>query len=119
MPLNFMNLENAMKKLVAVAALALSTASLSAVALTHADLYGEAASPAAAERTIVVGPNTRWVNVNHGEIVKLVANGQEFTWDFDGLPQSFDLKQIAPQGALDHNVRVYIATTLEDGGLGD
>src|SRR5713101_2267748 len=108
-----------MKKLVAVAALALSAASLSAVALTNADLYGEAANPAAAERTIVIGPNTRWVNVDHGEIVKFVANGQEFAWDFDGLPQSFDLKQVAPQGAIDHNERVNIATTLMDGGLGD
>jgi hypothetical protein len=103
----------------AVAVLALSAASLSAVALTNADLYGEAASTAAAERTVVIGPNTRWVNVNHREIVKFVANGQEFAWNFDGLPQSFDLKQVAPQGALDHNVRVYIATTLMDGGVGD
>jgi hypothetical protein len=103
----------------AVAVLALSAASLSAVALTNADLYGEAASPAAAERTIVIGANTRFVNVNHGEIVKFVANGQEFTWDFDGVPQAFDLKQVAPQGAIDHSVRVYIATTLSDGGLGD
>ena len=103
----------------AVAVLALSAASLSAFALTNADRYGEAASPAAAERTIVIGPNTQWVNVNHGEIVKFVANGREFTWDFDGLPQSFDLKQVAPQGAIDHSVRVYIETTSEDGGLGE
>ena len=102
-----------------VAALTLSAASLSAAALTNADRYGEAASPATAERTIVIGPNTRWVNVNHGEIVKFVANGREFAWDFDGVPQSFDLREVAPQGAIDHNVRVYIATTLEDGGLGD
>jgi len=108
-----------MKKLVAVAALALSAASLSAFALTNADRYGEAASPAVAERTIVIGPNTRWVNVNHGEIVKFVANGKEFAWDFDGLPQAFDLKEVAPQGAIDHSVRVYIATTSEDGGLGE
>ncbi len=108
-----------MKKLVAVAALALSATSLSAVALTNADRYAEAASPAAAERTIVIGPNTRWVNVNHREVVKFVANGKEFAWDFDGLPQAFDLKEVAPQGAIDHSVRVYVATTLEDGGLGD
>jgi len=109
-----------MKTLVkAVAVLALSAASLSAFALSNADRYGEAATPADAERTIVIGPNTRWVNVNHGEIVKFVANGKEFAWDFDGVPQAFDLKQVAPQGAIDHNVRVYIATTLEDGGLGD
>ena len=109
-----------MKTLVkAVAVLALSAASLSAFALTNADRYGEAATPVDAERTIVIGPNTRWVNVNHGEIVKFVANGKEFAWDFDGLPQAFDLKQVAPQGAIDHSVRVYIASTLEVGSLGD
>jgi heavy-metal resistance protein CzcE len=109
-----------MKTLVkAVSVLALSAASLSAFALTDADRYGEAASPVTAERTIVIGPNTRSVNVNHGEVVKFVANGQEFAWDFDGLPQAFDLKQIAPQGALDHDVRAYVATTLTDGGLGE
>src|SRR5437879_8120647 len=91
-PLNFLKLENVMKTLVkAVAVLALSAASLSAFALTNADLYGEAASPAAAERTIVIGTNTRFVNVNHGEIVKFVANGQEFTWDFYGVHHAFDI----------------------------
>jgi len=108
-----------MKTLKAVAVLALSAASLSAVAMTNADRYGEAASPAVAERTIVIGANTRLVNVNHGEIVKFVANGQEFTWDFDGVPQSFDLKNVAPQGAIDHSVSVHVDTTLTDGGLGD
>src|SRR5258706_585978 len=119
MSLNFIELENVMKKLVAVVALALSAASLSAFAVTSTDRYGEAATPAAAQRTIVIGANTRSVNVNHGEVVKFVANGQEFTWDFDGVPQAFDLKQVAPQGALDHDVRVYIATTTMDGGFGD
>jgi hypothetical protein len=98
-----------MKLLVpAVVALALSAASLTAVALTNADRYGEAASPAAAERTIVVGPNTRWVNVKHGEIVKFVVNGEEFAWAFDGLLNSFSLKQIAPQGAINQDVGVSV-----------
>src|SRR5260221_12404834 len=103
----------------AVAVLALPAGSLSAVALTNADRYGEAAPPAAAERTIVIGANTRFVNVNHGEIVKFVANGQEFAWDFDALPQVFDLKQVALQGAIDHRVGVHLATTLNDARLGD
>jgi hypothetical protein len=120
MPNQLFELENVMKTLVkAVAVLALSAASLSAFALTNADRYGETASPATAERTIVIGPNTRSVNVSHGEVVKFVANGQEFAWDFDGVPQSFDLKKVAPQGALDHDVRVYIAITTMDGGFGD
>jgi len=65
--------------------------------MTNADRAGEAASPAA-ERIIVIGPNTPWVYVNHGEIVKIVAKGQEFTRNFNGVPQSLNLKQIAPQG---------------------
>jgi hypothetical protein len=93
----------------AVASIALSVASLSAFAMTNADYYGEATSAAAAERTIVVGPTTKNVNVDHGEIVKFVANGQEFVWDFDGTLPSFNLKQIAPEGAVGQDVTVYIA----------
>ena len=102
----------------AVAELALSAASLSAFALTNADVYGEAASPAVAERTIVIGPNTRSVNVNHGEIVKFVANGQEFAWDFDGVQQSFSLNQIAPEGALAQNVKAYVEPTAQEMSAG-
>src|SRR5439155_27047179 len=98
-----------MKTLVkAVAVLALSAASLSAFALPNADRYGEAATPAAAERTIVIGANTRFLNVNHGELVKLAFPTRRSSDLFDGLPQAFDLKQVAPQGAIDHSVRVYI-----------
>jgi hypothetical protein len=100
-----------MKLLVsAVASIALSVASLSAFAImTIADYYGEATNPAAAVRTIVVGPNTRSVNVDQGEIVKIVANGLEFAWHFDGTLPTFKLKQIAPQGAIAQDVSVYIA----------
>ena len=108
-----------MKLLVpAVASIALSVASLSAFAMTNADYYGEATNPAAAERTIVVGPNTHWVNVDKGETVKFVANGQEFAWDFDGTLPSFNLNQIAPQGAIDQGVTVYIAPSAADASGG-
>ena len=108
-----------MKLVPTLAALALSAASFSAFALTSADRYGESASSADAVRTIVVGPNTRWVNVKHGEVVKFVANGKEFAWNFDGIPQSFNLKQVAPEGALAQNVRVYIETGDNDISIGD
>ena len=103
----------------AVAALTLSAASLSANALTSGDLYGEPASPSYAERTIVVTPQTRSINVTHGEVVKFKVGAQEFAWDFDGLAQPFELSKIAPEGALDHSVRVYIGTSVQDGGFGD
>src|SRR2546422_10359451 len=85
-------LENVMKTLVkAVAVLALSAASLSAFALTNADLYGEAASPAAAERTTAIPANTRFVDVNHDEGMELASNRRGFGWGFDGMPLAFDL----------------------------
>jgi hypothetical protein len=102
----------------AVASIALSVASLSAFALTDADRYGEAVTPTAAVRTIVVGPNTHAINVDKGEIVKIVANGQEFAWDFNGTLRSFNLNQIAPQGAAVQNVAVYVAPSAYDGASG-
>ena len=102
-----------------LAALTLSAASLSAAALTFSDLYGEPAKASAAERTIVVAPRTKYLTVKHGEVVKIVAGGKEFAWTFDGLLQPFELAKIAPQGAIDHSVRVYIERSEMDGGLGD
>jgi hypothetical protein len=111
--------ENDMKKVLVVAALALSATSLSAAALTFGDVYGEPADASVADRTIVVTPSTKFVNVKHGEVVKIVAGGKEFAWDFDGIEQPFELAKIAPQGAIDHNVRVYIERSEMDGGFGD
>lgn len=103
----------------AFAALTLSAASLSANALTAGDLYGEPANPAYAERTIVVTPQTKYINVTHGEVVNLKVGSQEFNWNFDGLARPFDLAKVAPDGALDHEVKVYVATGAEDYGYGD
>jgi hypothetical protein len=103
----------------ALAALTLSAASLSANALTSGDLYGEPANPSYAERTIMVTPQTKAINVNHGEVVKVKIGTEEFAWNFDGVARPFELNKIAPEGALDHMVRVYIGTSAQDGGFGD
>ena len=103
----------------AFAALALSMASLSASALTTGDLYGEPGDASAAARTIVVTPQTKFINVTHGEVVKVKVGSREFAWDFDGTAQPFELNKIAPEGALDHSVRVYIGSSAQDGGFGD
>ncbi len=105
-----------------IAVLTLSAAALSAGAATMStDLLGEPAqAPAAvapaAVRTLVINGNTKYVNVKHGEVIRFVANGREFVWNFDGLaqPQPFDLSQIAPAGALDHSVTVYVELGDED-----
>ena len=104
----------------AVAALTLSAASISAFALTSSDMYGEpAAADAAYDRTIVVTPQTRYINVSHGEVVNLKVGGKDIAWNFDGVAgQPFDLSKIAPEA--DHKVQVYVQTEMQrDGGFGD
>jgi len=120
-------MENRMKPLFrSIAVLTLSAASLSAgAALKPTDLFGERAQApsseraiytAAAERTITIDDKTKWVNVNHYEVIRFASNGSEFTWYFDGLaqPGAFDLMQIAPAGFVNHGVTVYVAPTERD-----
>jgi heavy-metal resistance protein CzcE len=109
-----------MKLITSAIAVALSAASLSAAAATRVDLLGEPAQPASvqraivtavADRTIDITGGTKWVNVNHGEVVRFVSNGREFTWYFDGVaqPRPFDMTEIAPAGFVDQGVKVYVA----------
>jgi ABC-type Fe3+-hydroxamate transport system substrate-binding protein len=104
----------------AVAALTLSAASISAFALTTGDMYGEpAAADAAYDRTIVVTPQTKYINVTHGEVVNLKIGDKEVAWNFDGVSgQPFDLAKITPDA--DHKVQVYVESNQpRDGGFGD
>ena len=79
------------------------------------DPYGSAAPEAQAERTIQIGPNTRWVNVNRLETVRFVIDQggaqKTFTWRFDAQPlRPFGLSAVAPAGALgQQQVTVYVA----------
>jgi hypothetical protein len=115
-------MENPMKlKLLAptAVALALAAASFSAGAATiSTKLLGEPVQ-AAADRTIAVNDNTKWVNVTQGETIKFVINGREYTWAFDGIAASFDLSQIIPDSNLPKKVAVYVAPSLDRLGDGD
>jgi hypothetical protein len=115
-------MENRMKPVIAsLFAVTLSAACLSANAATmRPDLLGEPAQPASAERNIVtavaqrtidITGGTKWVNVKHGEVIRFVSNGREFTWSFDGVsqPRPFDMAAIAPAGFVDHGVKVYVS----------
>jgi len=99
----------------AVAALTLSAASFAAIAtVTEADMFGRPAQASAAQRTISIDPKTRWVTVERGDVVKFVANGQEFAWAFNGLASSFDLNRVAPTGTLNRDLKVYVWPNAED-----
>jgi hypothetical protein len=104
-----------MKKLSAVLTVACLLACTAAGAVTPTKLLGDPSSPAQAQRTIVITPATRYVNVTGGDVVSFVSNGQAFTWSFDGPPEvsSFELNRVAPPGALDHAVTAYVATNPE------
>ncbi len=74
-------------------------------------LLGDAADNTAAERTIVISPETRHVNVVGGEIIRFNVGTASFTWHFDGAMSvtHFPLQQIAPAGLLDHAVTAYVS----------
>ena len=88
-----------------------------AQAAVPTNLLGDATSVTEATRTITINPTTKYVNVTEGDVVKFVANGQEFAFRFDGVPSAsaFDLERVAPAGALDHKVMAYVAPNPDDG----
>ena len=83
-------------------------------------LHGEASPLTEANRTIVIAPATRYVNVMEGDVVKFVASGREFAYKFDGANfGGFDLQSVAPAGALQHAVMTYVAPNPDElGGRG-
>ena len=78
------------------------------------DLAGQEVPVSQAQRTVVVTPSTRWVNVTHRDIVKLESNGKDIAFDFSGVNnQTVDLASIAPAGMVDHPVKVYVGDNSE------
>lgn len=84
-------------------------------------LLGDPAPDTAATQTIEIRPDTKWVNVTGGDIVKFVVGNKTFAWAFNvGIGVSrFDLSRVAPPGVLDHPVFVYLAPDPKYMGGGD
>ena len=97
----------------AVMALALALPALaSSAARQRLDLLGDPAPPTAAGRTIAITADTRYVNVQGGEVVRFdVGANKSFAWSFNGsvVVTSFDLARVAPSGMLDHAVTAYVS----------
>ncbi|MDB5916063.1 MAG: CzcE family metal-binding protein [Massilia sp.] len=96
----------------AAMALALSLPGLSSMAaMQRLDLLGDPAPPTAAGRTIAITPDTKFVNVQGGEVVRFDVGGKSFAWSFNGsvAVTSFDLARVAPSGMLDHTVTAYVS----------
>jgi Heavy-metal resistance protein CzcE len=73
------------------------------------DLLGSPAVATMATRTIVIKPDTRYVNVTGGEIIRFDVDGKSFVWNFNGQRNSFDLARVAPPSMLTRKVTAYVA----------
>lgn len=64
-----------------------------------------------ASRSIVIGPSTKYVNVEAGEVIRFVVADKAFTWNFDRsvYRAPVNLQQTAPKGIFDHEVTAYVA----------
>jgi len=101
------------KRSIAVAAAGLLFG-IAAGAAVPISLLGEPAVPEQAQRTIVITPTTRYINVTEGDVIRFVANGKVFAFNFDSsAARSFELNRVIPAGVLDHTVTVYVARNLE------
>jgi Heavy-metal resistance protein CzcE len=76
---------------------------------TDTRLWGSPAPAAAATKTIVVTPETKFVNLIGGDIVRFVVGDQSFTWSFDGIyfPASIDMSKVS-NGLLQRPLTAYV-----------
>jgi hypothetical protein len=97
-------------KFIATVLLATATTfSVSAYAITSGDQIGHSANGTIAQRTIDVNANTRYVNVQRGDIVEFTAGSNSVVWQFDGVKETIPLSQVFPSAADAQNVTVYVA----------
>ncbi len=73
------------------------------------DLLGSAATVSMVTRRIVIRPETGYVNVTGGEVIRFDVGAKSFVWNFNGTRSSFDLGLIAPAGLLGRKVTAYVA----------
>ena len=73
------------------------------------ELLGSPGALSMVTRTIAIRPDTDFVNVTGGEIIRFDVGSKSFVWNFNGQRSSFNLAQVAPPSVLDHKVTAYVA----------
>lgn len=92
----------------------LATGASAAGAATYGDKaadYGYTTPASAVERSIVLAPGAKYLNVANGETVKITIDGKSFNWHFHTYSNvnAFDLAKIAPQDVAAAGIKVYIS----------
>ena len=85
---------------------------VSAPAGLPAGMLGAVVPAGFAARTVRILPRTCYVSVRPGETVRFQVGQREFGCCFHGGhgERGFDLRELAPPDALDHSVRVHLAS---------
>ncbi|HTD89202.1 MAG TPA: CzcE family metal-binding protein [Burkholderiales bacterium] len=102
----------------AVSLAASFTVASTAFAMGWSQDFGAPSDETSATRVITVNPDTRWVNVERDETVKIVnaSNGKSFAWHFDTPAMVFDLAAVAPTDVLDgRHIQAYVEGYSEVG----
>jgi hypothetical protein len=78
--------------------------------LPPVSLLGQQVDDTAATQVVIIHPDTKWANIESGQIVRFVIGAKTFTWAFDNSQSivSFDLNRVTPPGLLDHRVTIYL-----------
>lgn len=87
-------------------------------ALKRGDLGTAQPQATTAQKTIKINASTKYVNVEHFELVKFENDkGQSFVWKFDSLQDyGYPLSVIAPKEFAAGEIRVYIRHPAEHKG---
>ncbi|WP_295754522.1 CzcE family metal-binding protein [Undibacterium sp.] len=86
-----------------------ATAGHAAIAAHTVAPFGNLTLETTAQRTITLLPNTKYINVVQGEVIKFTSQGKSFTWNFDTLNTfTFNLAEVAPKEMNIENIQVYI-----------
>ena len=99
--------------------MAVASLSLTFCASASDNLLGQSEPVDQVTKTVVIGPETTFVNVDRGDVVKFVVGDKSFAWSFNSPTNISEvtLNQVAPAGMLDHTVRAYIKRLpVYDGG---
>jgi hypothetical protein len=105
-----MNSEFVFAKVVAVVTLAVAATALSSCATQNPPLWDDPVPPLAANYTVKITPDTKYVNVKLDDVVAFDIGGRTFAWSFnDPNYWPVDLSKVVPPGVLDHRVIVYIS----------
>src|SRR5579872_2015700 len=91
------------------ASAAIALACLASAVAAKPTLAPSVSTPEAADKMIVIKPNTRAVNVFENDTVLFKVGDKQFAIKFDGNSVYYDLSTLAPPGVLTHKVKVHVA----------